>query len=342
MITTPPLTFYFSPILMHGGRSFTLASRPSKLAVVQTESVLTTLQSKHGDIVFKTRYISSSGDKNQTDALYLMGGKSVWTEELEAALLDGSVDLVVHSLKDVPTTLPAGMEIGAILEREDPVDGLVVKDGLPFRTLGDLPDGSVIGTSSLRRVAQLKRSRPELKFVDVRGNIDTRLRKLDDPNGPYTAIVLAKAGMLRMAMDSRLTSDLAPPILHYAVGQGALAVEIRSADPGAQELCKSLMHRETLWKCSAERAMLRELEGGCSVPVGVQSLLVEGEDGVEILTLVGCVTSVDGTAHVQEVLEERVASLPEAEKVGERLAKALLQNGARSILEGIKKLKETQ
>jgi len=152
---------------MSGGRSFTLASRPSKLAVVQTELVLTTLQSKHVDVDFKTRYISSAGDKNQTDALYLMGGKSVWTEELEAALLDGSVDLVVHSLKDVPTTLPTGMEIGAILEREDPADGLVVKDGLPFRSLDDLPDGSVIGTSSLRRVAQLKRSYPGLKFIDV-------------------------------------------------------------------------------------------------------------------------------------------------------------------------------
>ena len=152
---------------MSGSRSFTLASRPSKLAVVQTELVLTTLQSKHADTGFKTRYISSAGDKNQTDALYLMGGKSVWTEELEAALLDGSVDLLVHSLKDVPTALPAGVEIGAILEREDPVDGLVVKDGLPFRSLDDLPDGSVIGTSSLRRVAQLKRSNPRLKFIDV-------------------------------------------------------------------------------------------------------------------------------------------------------------------------------
>ena len=152
---------------MSGSRSFTLASRPSKLAVVQTELVLATLQSKHADTDFKTRYISSTGDKNQTDALYLMGGKSVWTEELEAALLDGSVDLVVHSLKDVPTTLPKGMEIGAILEREDPVDGLVVRDGLPFKTLDDLPDGSVIGTSSLRRVAQLKRSHPKLKFIDV-------------------------------------------------------------------------------------------------------------------------------------------------------------------------------
>jgi hydroxymethylbilane synthase len=152
---------------MSDGRSFTLASRPSKLAIVQTELVLTALQSAHGDIDFKTRYISSTGDKNQTDALYLMGGKSVWTEELEAALLDGSVDLVIHSLKDVPTTLPAGMEIGAILEREDPVDGLVVKDGLPFKTIDDLPDDSVIGTSSLRRVAQLKRSHPRLKCIDV-------------------------------------------------------------------------------------------------------------------------------------------------------------------------------
>lgn len=171
---------------------------------------------------------------------------------------------------------------------------------------------------------------------------DTRLRKLDDPNGPYTAIILAKAGMLRMAMDSRLTSDLAPPILYHAVGQGALAVEIRSSDSDARELCKSLTHRETLWKCSAERAMLRELEGGCSVPVGARSALVEGEDGVDVLTLVGCVTSVDGVTHVQEVLEERVSSLTEAEKVGEKLAKALLQNGASSILEGIKKLKETR
>ncbi|KAF9651300.1 porphobilinogen deaminase [Thelephora ganbajun] len=326
---------------MSGGRSFTLASRPSKLAVVQTESVLTALRGKHVDMNFKTRYISSAGDKNQTDALYLMGGKSVWTEELEAALLDGSVDLVIHSLKDVPTTLPAGMEIGAILEREDPVDGLVVKNGLPFKLLDDLPDGSVIGTSSLRRVAQLRRSYPRLKFIDVRGNIDTRLRKLDDPNGPYTAIILAKAGMLRMAVDSRLTSDLAPPILYHAVGQGALAVEIRSSDSSARELCKSLTHRETLWKCSAERAMLRELEGGCSVPVGVHSSLVGGVDGVDVLTLVGCVTSVDGVIHVQEVLEERVSSLLEAEKVGKKLAKALLQNGASSVLEGIKKLKET-
>jgi hydroxymethylbilane synthase len=152
---------------MSGGRTFTLASRPSKLAVVQTELVLTALHNQHPHIDLKTRYISSAGDKNQTDALYLMGGKSVWTEELEAALIDGSVDLVVHSLKDVPTTLPAGMEIGAILEREDPVDGLVMKDSLPFKTLGDLPDGSVIGTSSLRRVAQLRRAHPRLKYIDV-------------------------------------------------------------------------------------------------------------------------------------------------------------------------------
>jgi len=327
---------------MSGGRSFTLASRPSKLAVVQTELVLTTLQNKRPDIDFKTRYISSTGDKNQTDALYLMGGKSVWTEQLEAALLDESVDLVVHSLKDVPTTLPAGMEIGAVLEREDPADVLVVKEGLPFKTLGDLPDGSVLGTSSLRRVAQLRRAHPRLNYIDVRGNIDTRLRKLDDPDGPYTAIILAKAGMLRMAMESRLTSDLSPPTLFHAVGQGALAVEIRSSDSGAWELCKSLGHRGTLWKCSAERAMLRELEGGCSVPVGVQSELVEGENGVDVLTLVGCVTSLDGATHVQEMLEERVSSLSEAEKVGEKLAKALLENGASPILEGIKKLKDTQ
>lgn len=144
-----------------------------------------------------------------------------------------------------------------------------------------------------------------------------------------------------MAMEDRLTSDLAPPILYYAVGQGALAVEIRSSDPHARELCKSLTHRETLWRCSAERAMLRGLEGGCSVPVGVHSSLV-GEDGVDVLILVGCVTSLDGTAHVQEALEEKVSSFLEAERIGEKLAKILLQNGASSILEGIKKRKEIQ
>lgn len=145
-----------------------------------------------------------------------------------------------------------------------------------------------------------------------------------------------------MDMTSRLTADLTPPILYHAVGQGALAVEIRSSDSDARELCKSLTHRETLWKCSAERAMLRELEGGCSVPVGVRSSLIEGEkSGVYVLELVGCVTSVDGAKHVQEELQEMVSSLSEAEKVGKRLAKALLQNGASSILEEIKKLKVT-
>lgn len=148
--------------------------------------------------------------------------------------------------------------------------------------------------------------------------------------------------MLRMALGSRLTSDLAPPVLYHAVGQGALAVEIRSTDSDARELCKSLIHRETLWKCSAERAMLRELEGGCSVPVGVHSSLVEGEGGVDILILVGCVTSVDGARHVQEELEEGVSSLQEAEKVGEKLAKVLLRSGASAILEGIKELKGTR
>jgi len=143
-----------------------------------------------------------------------------------------------------------------------------------------------------------------------------------------------------MAMDSRLTSSLGPPILYHAVGQGALAVEIRSSDSDAQELCESLTHHETLWKCFAERAMLRELEGGCSVPVGVRSSLVEEEDGVEVLTLVGCVTSIDGLTHVQKELKERVSSLQDAEKVGVKLAQALVQNGASFILEGIKKLKE--
>ncbi|KAF7784521.1 hypothetical protein Agabi119p4_686 [Agaricus bisporus var. burnettii] len=178
-------------------RNFVLASRASQLAQVQTNIVLASLQkqfpSQQGDDqagqTFSTSFMSTAGDKNQSQALYLLGGKALWTKELEVALQDGTVDILVHSLKDVPTTLPSGFQLGAILEREDPADSLVVKQGKPWKSLDDLPDGSVVGTSSVRRVAQLKRKFPKLQFSDVRGNLNTRLAKLDDPNGPYAALI---------------------------------------------------------------------------------------------------------------------------------------------------------
>jgi len=249
------------------------------------------------------------------------------------------VDLLVHSLKDVPTVLPDGCEIGAILEREDPVDSLVVKAGVAWRTLDELPDGSVVGTSSVRRVAQLKRSFPKLTFMDVRGNLNTRLAKLDAADGRYTALILAKAGLVRLGMGHRVTSDITAPILYHAVSQGALAVEIRSNDTQVRELCKSLTHRQTEWKCLAERACLRVLEGGCSVPVGVESLLrISNDDKQEgLLTLTGCVTAIDGSSHVEHTVVEEVKSKEEAEAVGIRLAKILIDTGARAILDDITK-----
>ncbi|KAG1874135.1 porphobilinogen deaminase, dipyromethane cofactor binding domain-containing protein [Suillus tomentosus] len=320
--------------------SFVLASRASKLAQIQTNIVRDGLETTFPILSFSTSFMTTEGDKNQSQALYLLGGKALWTKELEVALKEDVVDMLIHSLKDVPTTLPHGCEIGAILERENPVDSLVVKQGLPYRKLEDLPDGSVVGTSSVRRVAQLRRSFPGLVFLDVRGNLNTRLAKLDAPDGPYTALILAKAGLVRLGMGDRITADLAAPILFHAVSQGALAIEIRSDDQEARELCKALTHQETQWMCLAERALLRELEGGCSVPVGVSTSLSQIDKSAGKLTratleITGCVTSLDGSVHVQDTLSQEVESIQGAEELGKNLATKLLANGAKVILDDI-------
>ncbi|KAG1749603.1 porphobilinogen deaminase, dipyromethane cofactor binding domain-containing protein [Suillus paluster] len=321
-------------------RTFVLASRASNLAQIQTNIVRDDLEAAFPSLSFSTSFMTTEGDKNQSQALYLLGGKALWTKELEVALRENVVDMLVHCLKDVPTTLPDGCEIGAILERENPVDSLVVKQGLPYKTLEEFPAGSVVGTSSVRRVAQLRKSFPGLVFLDVRGNLNTRLAKLDAPDGPYTALILAKAGLVRLGMGDRVTADLAAPILYYAVSQGALAVEIRTDDQEARELCKMLTHQETQWKCLAERALLRELEGGCSVPVGVSTSLsqIDKSDGHltrATLTITGCVTSIDGSVHVQDTLSQEVGSTQEVEELGRMLATTLMSNGAKAILDDI-------
>ncbi|KAF5338448.1 hypothetical protein D9758_012234 [Tetrapyrgos nigripes] len=328
--------------MLESPRTFVLASRASELAQTQTNFTVASLQALYSSDSesapkFSTSFISTAGDKNRSQALFLLGGKALWTKELEVALLDKSVDMLVHCFKDVPTTLPEGCMIAGIMEREDSVDSLVVKKGKEneWKTLDDLPEGSVIGTSSVRRIAQLKRKYPGLKFMDVRGNIDTRLAKLDDPDSPYAAIILAKAGMIRLGKGDRLTSDLGPPTLYYAVSQGALAIEIRNDDKEALELCKRLTHRETALRCLAERACLRVLEGGCSVPVGVATTL-KGD----VLNMTGCVTSLDGSQHVEHTLEERVDSIEAAEDMGVRLARKLVATGAKEILEEINRDRE--
>ncbi|KAH9964527.1 porphobilinogen deaminase [Russula dissimulans] len=334
-------------------RRIVLASRASQLAQIQTHIVLDALKAAFPSLQFGTSFMSTQGDKDLSRALYLLGGKSLWTKELELALLAGEVDMLVHSLKDVPTALPDGCALGAILEREHGEDSLVVKkgytavDGRAVRSLDDLTAGAVIGTSSVRRVAQLKRRYPDLVFKDVRGNLQTRFNKLDDPNGPYAALVLAKAGLLRLGLGDRVVSDIVAPTLFHAVGQGALAVEIRADDAEARRLCDALTHWETSWRCLAERACLRVLEGGCSVPVGVHSELVsvfvpseapEGRAGR--LRLVGTITAVDGRRHVEQEIVREVSSEEQAEELGALVAKALIEAGGREILAEVAKDRE--
>ena len=241
---------------------------------------------------FPLTSMSTAGDQNLRSPLYVIGGegKAIWTKELEVALEQGAVDAIVHCLKDVPTALPKGLELAAILEREDPRDALVVKAGLPYKILDELPVGSVIGTSSVRRVAQLRRRYPHLVFSDVRGNINTRLAKLDAPTGPYTALILAAAGLIRLNLHARITAFLSSPVLLHSVGQGSLAIEVRTPPEGAEpsnnrdarirELVRSIGDWRATFRGEAERALLQELEGGCSIPVGVETRF-EDHDQIE-------------------------------------------------------------
>ncbi|KAJ7603659.1 porphobilinogen deaminase, dipyromethane cofactor binding domain-containing protein, partial [Roridomyces roridus] len=318
------------------GRTFTLASRASALAQVQTNGVAETLRALFPEATFTTSFMTSVADRNPDATLASLGtakeGKALWTSDLEAALVGGQADLLVHCLKDVPTTLPEGCEIAAVLERADPVDSFVVKSGEKWMSLDELPEGSVVGTGSVRRGAQLRRGWPKLKVLGVRGNLDTRLAKLDDPNSPYSALILAKAGMERVGFSERLTSDLPGTKFPYAVAQGALAIEIRSGDAAAKALCARLNDTDTELTCAAERACLQVLEGGCSVPVGVVTNL--SQDGE--LEIFGCVTSVDGTEQVECTVRERVSNAADASAVGARLAQGLIEKGARKILDEIR------
>ncbi|GAA5906953.1 hydroxymethylbilane synthase [Sporobolomyces salmoneus] len=274
----------------YAGEVFTLGTRNSKLAMVQTETVRRELQEKWPGCEIRILGMTTLGDNVQTQPLYTFGGKALWTKELETALLLSQVDAIVHCLKDVPTEFPPGCQLGAVLEREDPFDALVVKKGSRFQSLEEMPDGSVIGTSSVRRVAQLRRRYPGLKFADVRGNLGTRLKKLDDPSSTYTALILASAGLLRLSLGHRITSTLSPPILYPAVGQGALAIEIRENDQRSQEIIGSLECWKTSWMTRGERMMLKVLEGGCSVPVGCETKLtgvwVKGGEGDSVAQVV--------------------------------------------------------
>jgi len=240
-------------------------------------------------------------------------------------MLSGDIDFAVHSLKDLPTNLPEGLRLGCVTKREDPADALVVHPKHQDKQLDTLPEGAVIGTSSLRRLAQLRHHYPHFKFKDIRGNVNTRLRKLDE--GEYDAIVLAAAGLNRLDMSDRIHQILSSDISLHAVGQGALGIECRTGDDEILTLLKVLEHEPTAQRCYAERAFLRELEGGCQVPIGVNTV-IEGDT----LTLTGIVASLDG----QQLIKDTVTGSPaDAESMGNELAKRLRNQGAQEILDVI-------
>lgn len=219
--------------------------------------------------------MATAGDNNQITALHKFNEKALWTQELEALLQTGELDLIVHSLKDMPTQLPIDLALGGVTKRGDPRDALVIKPMLvaKHKSLSDLPPGSVVGTSSLRRTAQLKRFYPHLQFDDIRGNIGTRLAKLDNPESHYAAIMIAAAGLDRLGMQDRITTYLSRDnggILH-AVGQGALGIETRKGDERVKTLLKPIVCERTMRAALAERSLMRTLEGGCSVPIGVET-----------------------------------------------------------------------
>ena len=305
--------------------SLRIASRRSQLAMVQTHWVRDSLLEAHPDLVISIEAMATQGDKILDVALAKIGDKGLFTKELEAQMLVDQADIAVHSLKDLPTNLPEGLMLGCITEREDPADALVVHERHRDRSLATLPEGAVVGTSSLRRLAQLRHHFPQLVFKDVRGNVITRLEKLD--GGEFDCLILAAAGLERLGLANRIHERIDPSISLHAVGQGALGIECRQGDADVLDRIKVLEHGPTARRCLAERAFLRELEGGCQVPIGVNTRF-EGET----LVLTGMVASLDGQ---QLIRDEARGDQSDPEAIGMALAATLRARGAGKILEEI-------
>ncbi len=301
-----------------------IGSRGSALALWQSNWVASELTELYG-VEVEIKRIKTTGDKILDSPLAKIGGKGLFVKEIEKALEKGQIDLAVHSMKDVPTELPTGLVIGAVTRREDPRDALVSRGKV---SLMDLPKGAKIGTSSLRRKAQLWRKRPDFDMVDVRGNLDTRIRKMKE--GQFDAMVLARAGLKRMGFEDEVTEVLGPQIMLPAVGQGALAIEVREDDEAVREMVGSLNHLPTQQSIMAERALMKRLEGGCQVPVGALGVVDDGQ-----IRLKAMVASLDG----RKMVQDEVVGLPQhAEELGIELAEKLLHQGAEAILAEVRSL----
>lgn len=306
-------------------REIVIGSRKSQLALVQTYWVKKELESHFPNIEFGVEKMSTQGDKILDVALAKIGDKGLFTKELELGLINKEVDFAVHSLKDLPTNLPEGLMLGCVTERVNPADALVVNEKNKDKQLETLPEGAVIGTSSLRRLAQLRHHFPHLVFKDVRGNVNTRLGKLDA--GEYDAIILAVAGLERLGMSDRIHQIIPAEISLHAVGQGALGIECREGDENVLHVIRAIEHPDTRDCTLAERSFLRILEGGCQVPIGVNTH-IEGDN----LTLTGMVASLDG----QQLIKDSITSdRNNPEQIGEQLAEKLKEKGAGEILAAI-------
>ncbi|NOX09833.1 MAG: hydroxymethylbilane synthase [Gammaproteobacteria bacterium] len=296
-----------------------IATRKSALAMWQAEFVRDQLLAAHSGLEVELVTFTTLGDKILDSPLSKIGGKGLFVKELEQALLDGRADIAVHSMKDVPAEFPAGLGLAVILEREDPRDAFVSNQ---YKKLLDLPQGAVVGTSSLRRQCQLRALRADLVIKDLRGNVNTRLSKLDE--GQYDAIILASAGLIRLDMKDRITEYLAQDVLLPAVAQGAIGIECRIDDTERLRLIAPLSHGGTEIRVRAERAMNLRLMGGCQVPIAGYSEIDHG-----MIVLRGLVGRIDGS----EIIESVISGRPEdAEELGQVLADDLLARGAKAIL----------
>ncbi len=304
-----------------------IATRKSPLALWQAEYVQSQLQKHYPALAVELVTFVTRGDKILDTPLAKVGGKGLFVKELETAMLEGRADIAVHSMKDVPMEFPDGLGLSVICEREDPTDAFVSND---FQSLDALPAGSRVGTSSLRRQCQLRQRFPQLDILDLRGNVNTRLRKLDE--GQYDAIILASAGLIRLEMRDRIRQHISPEASLPAGGQGAVGIESRTTDSEVNQLLQKLHHQDTASCVLAERAMNRRLEGGCQVPIACYAVLETGTGGESQLWLRGLVGSPDGSV----VLQDQICG-PEAqaEALGISLAERLLARGAGDILQQV-------
>ncbi|WNC71959.1 hydroxymethylbilane synthase [Thalassotalea psychrophila] len=299
-----------------------IATRKSALALWQAEFVKARLEHFHSDLTVELVPMVTKGDIILDSPLSKVGGKGLFVKELEVAMLEGRADIAVHSMKDVPVEFPEGLGLEIVCEREDPRDAFVSNT---INSLADLPQGAIVGTSSLRRQCQIKALRPDLDIRDLRGNVNTRLAKLDD--GQYDAIILAAAGLIRLEMPERIQEFIEPEVMLPANGQGAVGIECRTDDERVKALLAPLEHKETRIRVLAERSMNRSLEGGCQVPIGSYAI-IENEQ----LYLRGLVGAIDGSTILHSEIRGKLTN---GDAMGTMLAEKLLKDGADVILKQV-------